>query len=214
MRPDPDHNPDLAAVLSARICHDLVSPVGAIVNGVDLIRELGSTGLDDEFGMISQSATRASSLLQFYRLAFGLAAADAEAVARMTLLEQVGAMIGSARIEIGWEGADGPPLSRPNARLLCQILLCARALTGMTGQVHVALPATGAFPMAVSVLGDGAADAGERLALLTGEIASGQVTPRSVEFALARGTIEAMGLDLTIDRQPGRITIRLEGAHA
>ena len=62
---------DLTSILVSRICHDLVSPVGAIVNGVDLVREIGGGDIEAELAMISQSSNRASALLQFYRIAFG-----------------------------------------------------------------------------------------------------------------------------------------------
>jgi histidine phosphotransferase ChpT len=82
---------DLAALLCSRVCHDLISPVGAIVNGVEVLEE----DKDEEtrnfaLELIKKSARQASARLQFCRLAFGAAGSagaqietgDAEAVAR------------------------------------------------------------------------------------------------------------------------------------
>ena len=69
---------ELSAILVSRICHDLVSPVGAVVNGIDLIRDIGTGNVDAELQMVAQSANRASALLQFYRVAFGATGEDAE----------------------------------------------------------------------------------------------------------------------------------------
>ncbi len=82
---------DLAALLSSRVCHDLISPVGAIVNGVEVLEddqdeETRTFALD----LIKKSAGQASARLQFCRLAFGasgsagaqLDTGDAETVAR------------------------------------------------------------------------------------------------------------------------------------
>jgi histidine phosphotransferase ChpT len=82
---------DLAALLCSRVCHDLISPVGAIVNGLEVLDE----AKDEEtkifaMDLIKKSARQASAKLQFCRLAFGAAGSagaqidlgDAEKVAR------------------------------------------------------------------------------------------------------------------------------------
>src|SRR5437764_14080749 len=82
---------DLAALLCSRLCHDLISPVGAIINGLEVMEE----DKDEEtkifaLELIKRSATQASAKLQFCRLAFGAAGSagaqietgDAEKAAR------------------------------------------------------------------------------------------------------------------------------------
>jgi histidine phosphotransferase ChpT len=82
---------DLAALLCSRVCHDLISPVGAIVNGIEVMEE----DKDEEtkafaLELIKKSAIQASAKLQFCRLAFGAAGSagaqidlgDAEKAAR------------------------------------------------------------------------------------------------------------------------------------
>src|SRR5205085_12356618 len=71
---------DLAALLCSRVCHDLISPTGAIVNGLEVLEENG----DEEtktfaLELIKKSAKTASARLQFCRIAFGAAgSADAQ----------------------------------------------------------------------------------------------------------------------------------------
>ena len=82
---------DLAALLCSRVCHDLISPVGAIVNGLEVLAE----EKDEEtktfaLDLIKRSAGTASAKLQFCRLAFGAAGSagaqidlgDAETISR------------------------------------------------------------------------------------------------------------------------------------
>jgi histidine phosphotransferase ChpT len=82
---------DLAALLCSRVCHDLISPVGAIVNGLEVLEE----AKDEEtktfaLELITKSANTASAKLQFCRIAFGAAGSagsqidlgDAQTVAR------------------------------------------------------------------------------------------------------------------------------------
>ncbi len=92
--PSPASAPDaleLAALLCSRVCHDLISPVGAIVNGLEVLDD-NPKPEDREFALdlIRKSAKTASARLQFCRLAFGAAGSagaqidlgDAEAMAR------------------------------------------------------------------------------------------------------------------------------------
>ncbi len=92
--PSPGSAPDsleLAALLCSRVCHDLISPVGAIVNGLEVLDDNPKPD-DREFALdlIRKSAKTASARLQFCRLAFGAAGSagaqidlgDAEAMAR------------------------------------------------------------------------------------------------------------------------------------
>src|SRR5215471_4857675 len=65
---------DLAALLCSRVCHDLISPSGAIVNGLEVLEE----SKDEEtrsfaLELIKKSAKTASARLQFCRIAFGAA---------------------------------------------------------------------------------------------------------------------------------------------
>jgi len=83
---------DLAALLCSRVCHDLISPAGAIVNGLEVLEDAGSDAETKEFALdlIKKSARTASARLQFCRLAFGAAGSagaqidlgDAETMAR------------------------------------------------------------------------------------------------------------------------------------
>ena len=62
---------DLAALLCSRVCHDIISPVGAINNGLELLDEGGAD--EDAMKLIRTSARNASARLQFARIAFGAA---------------------------------------------------------------------------------------------------------------------------------------------
>jgi histidine phosphotransferase ChpT len=66
---------DLAALLCSRVCHDLISPAGAIVNGLEVLEDKGSDEETKTFALdlIKKSAKTASARLQFCRLAFGAA---------------------------------------------------------------------------------------------------------------------------------------------
>src|ERR1700730_8293412 len=58
-------------LLAARLCHELISPVGAIANGVELLGEDDPEFVRDAMALIGQSARKAGQRLQFYRFAYG-----------------------------------------------------------------------------------------------------------------------------------------------
>ncbi|WP_169559797.1 histidine phosphotransferase family protein [Sneathiella chinensis] len=60
--------------MSSKLCHDVIGPVGAVNNGVELLQDEGSADMRDQaIDLVSQSAGEAAARLQFFRLAFGLA---------------------------------------------------------------------------------------------------------------------------------------------
>ena len=128
---------DLAALLCSRVCHDIISPVGAIINGLEVLDEDNSEEMRDfAFGLIRRSAGQASAKLQFARLAFGAAGsagaeidlADAEKVAR-------GYMQGE-KAEFAWES---PRVLMPKnlVKLLLNLILLAAAAIPRGGSIRV-----------------------------------------------------------------------------
>ena len=87
---------DLAALLCSRVCHDVISPVGAIVNGLEVLEDENDPEMKEfALDLIRKSARQASARLQYARLAFGAAGSagamidlgDAGNVARQALPE-------------------------------------------------------------------------------------------------------------------------------
>lgn len=93
MRPS---NLNLAALIGSRICHDLISPIGAINNGLEL---LGMTAPTEgpEFELISQSVGNASARIRFFRIAYG--AASVQLVGRAEIVSILADVMGGA----GWK---------------------------------------------------------------------------------------------------------------
>src|SRR5271169_7030550 len=97
---------DLAALLCSRVCHDVISPVGAIVNGLEVLEDEDDPAMREvAIELIKKSAHSASARLQFCRLAFGAAGSagasidtgDAESVAR--------GLLASEKTSLEWKAA-------------------------------------------------------------------------------------------------------------
>lgn len=198
---------DLAAILAARICHDLVSPVGAVVNGVELMREVNGAGIADELDLVDQSATRASRLLTFYRLAFGRAqAAEGGGISRSQFRDRVQPVLQAPRLRIDWQALDGPALEPASARLIGLMGLCARASVGVSGVIGIGLDPNGDLPVSVLISGDHAA-LGPQHRLWLGGARTPLPDPRQIEFMLLPAAAAGLGLQLEIDSAPGRVTL-------
>ncbi len=128
---------DLAALLCSRVCHDVISPVGAIVNGLEVL-----DGEEDEemrtvaMELIKKSAMSASARLQFCRLAFGAAGSfgalidtgDAEKVARD--------IFANGRTDLQWN-CGRRMASRASVKLLLNLCLIAASAVPRGGVIAV-----------------------------------------------------------------------------
>ncbi len=66
----------LLELLSSKICHDLISPVGAINNGIELVEDIGGSVVNEAMKLISSSAQQAAKRLRLFRMAYGKAGAE------------------------------------------------------------------------------------------------------------------------------------------
>lgn len=165
---------DLGALLCSRVCHDVISPVGAIVNGLEVLEDEGAADMRDvALDLIAKSARQASARLQFTRLAFGAAGS---AGARLDLgdAEQVvRPVIEDGRTRVEWT-LPRELLPKNRVKLLLNLVLLAVATIPRGGTIKVSgtgegdamgfvLTSTGTsarIPGAVEALAAGAAPEG------------------------------------------------------
>ncbi|WP_039723748.1 MAG: histidine phosphotransferase family protein [Roseitalea porphyridii] len=115
---------DLAALLCSRVCHDIISPVGAINNGLELLEDGGAD--EDAMDLIRTSAVNASARLQFARIAFGAAGSagveidlgDAQVVATSFMRGE--------KADFTWDG-ERAFLPKNQVKLLLNLILVANA---------------------------------------------------------------------------------------
>ncbi len=128
---------NLAALMCARICHDLVGPVGALENGLYLLSDEDSADMhDDAIGLIKVGAEQASAKLKFLRIAFG-AGGSAPAVIASAELERLSrGVYPDGKIVLDWQLAtDG--LGTSGARTLLNLVMLAVQTIPLGGTVVV-----------------------------------------------------------------------------
>lgn len=129
--------PDLAALLCSRVCHDIISPVGAINNGLELLDEGGAD--DDAMELIRSSALNASVRLKFARLAFGASGSIGASIdtgeAEKVVIDFVGA---DRKTEVTWSGPRAI-IPKNKVKLLLNLFLVAYAAIPRGGTIDVVL---------------------------------------------------------------------------
>ena len=145
---------DLAALLSSRICHDVISPVGAIVNGLEVLEgeedaEMRSVAMD----LIKKSAISASARLQFCRLAFGAAGSLGASVDTGDAENVVRGLFANDRTTLRWN-AQRRLAPKNVVKLLLNLCLIAASAAPRGGIITVDLEGEGeAMAMKVEARG-------------------------------------------------------------
>ena len=194
-------------LLNARLCHELVSPVGAINNGVELLGEEDPDFVRDAIQLIGQSARKASQRLQFYRFAYGTtvsAGGGAPPSGRdlsLGLFEETKVrcdwLAGAATLPTDWQ------------RLACNMLVLGGETLPRGGSVVVRPLRAGASGIEVVAEGEAVNVTPEMRAALEPAVAVDQLTSRTIQAYFAARLAGQLGAMLAlIEAEPQRALLR------
>ena len=128
----------LASLIGSRICHDLISPIGAVTNGLELL-ELSGVPKGPEVDLVNQSAQSAAARIRYYRLAFGdCGQLDSDHVVKSA--EIVGILSNvfiGGRMNVAWHVEQDRSRAEVKAALLA--IMCAEAALGSGGSIDISL---------------------------------------------------------------------------
>lgn len=126
---------DNAALLASRICHDLISPLGAINNGLEL---LAMSGLGDtpELNLIEESIQSANARIKFFRVALG-ASSGSQIMARAEIMKLLAGCYGGGRMKTRWDAASDP--TRTDAKIGFLAIMCMETALPNGGEVIVSM---------------------------------------------------------------------------
>lgn len=127
---------DLGALLCSRICHDIISPVGAINNGLELLEEGGAD--EDAMALIAASARNASARLQFARIAFGAAGSAGVQIDTGDAQNVATAYMANEKPEFTWTGARAF-LPKNQVKLLLNMILIGITAIPRGGNLDVVM---------------------------------------------------------------------------
>jgi len=117
---------DLASLLCSRLCHDLMSPVGALNNGIELLADEQDPEMREKcLELLAESARASANKLKFFRLAFGAGGGFGESIdTREAQMALQGLFGPERRIELGWMVADAK-LPKGAVKLLLNLAMIA-----------------------------------------------------------------------------------------
>ncbi len=198
---------DLAALIASRICHDVISPVGAINNGLEVLDDESDDDMRKiAMELVKKSAKQASAKLQFCRLAFGAAGSagaeidtgDAESVAR--------GFIEGDKISLTWE-APRQLLPKNRVKLLLNLVMIAANAIPRGGKVAFSLQVEPAGPtFTIEAVGLNARISQPVQDLLQG-LAAGPVDSHAIQPYYAGLVAKAAGMALDVQSNNDQIRI-------
>jgi histidine phosphotransferase ChpT len=198
---------DFAALLVSRVCHDLVSPVGAVVNGLEVLEDERDAAMRaDALKLVASSAALASARLKFARLAFGAAGSTGAELDLSEVGRIVQGLVKGSKVEVEWNAAD---VNWPKdwAKLLMNATLLAADSLPRGGRIKVETstgPSTPSF--AVRATGQGARILEDAERAVRGE-PTGPLDGRSIQPYLTHKLAQSLNAGLTVVGREGAIDL-------
>lgn len=200
---------DLAALLCSRVCHDVISPVGAIANGLEVLEDE-----DDEemkkmaMELVRRSARQASAKLQFCRIAFGAAGSAGASLDLGEAGDTAKAFVGEEKVKLDWQ-APRVTLAKAEVKLLLNMMLLGMSAVPRGGMVSVALES--GDPV-VRATGDAARMPDKVAQLLRGDFNAAELDARLVQPYYTRRLAEQSGFELKFESEGNKVTLKARRA--
>ncbi|MBA4042659.1 MAG: histidine phosphotransferase [Sphingobium sp.] len=191
---------DFASLLCSRLCHDLLSPVGALNNGLELLADETDPEMRQRcLELLSESARASANKLKFFRLAFGAAGGFGETVDAREARAAIEGLFGdNNRLTIGWLVEDGV-LPKPAVKVMLNLALIAGDALVRGGQLDIGAESRGDI-VEIVVRGEGprvVLDTELRTAL-AGSADDAVITPRAAAAYLVHALVADNGGTLQV----------------
>ncbi|QAY95770.1 histidine phosphotransferase [Methylovirgula ligni] len=199
---------DLAALLCSRVCHDVISPVGAIVNGLEMLDEekdpeMRGFALD----LVKKSAHTASARLQFCRLAFGAAGSAGAAIDTGDAEKVTRGLLEDDRTKLAWN-VPRVLMAKDKVKLILNLCLIAAAAIPRGGVIAVNVDTSEPTPrIDVEATGINARLASHVPHLLAGTPENNQVDAHGIQAFYAGLIARAAELTLTVEATTEKVRI-------
>jgi len=199
---------DLASLLCSRVCHDAVGPVGAIVNGLELLDEDDSKDtMEMALDLIRKSARQASARLQFARIAFGAAGSAGSAVDLGYAQQLTEQFMQDEKVSLSW---NTPRLyvEKNRVKLLMNLVVIALASIPIGGTIEVKMDGDAENPVfTLEARGPKPRLAPHLIDLLAGKSETGTVDAHGFQVFYTGEIARASGMDLSVTLDEGVVRL-------
>ncbi len=186
---------DFASLLCSRLCHDLLSPVGAMNNGLELMADENDPEMREQvMGLLADSASSTANKLKFFRLAFGAAGGfDSEIDANEAKTAIEGLFCSTGKVQLQW-AVTPPTLAKPAIKVLLNLALIAGDALVRGGVLEVGAELqNGITEMAVKADGPRVILDPEIRKALLGDVPDHEIAPRGAAAWLAQQLVRKHG---------------------
>lgn len=184
---------DITALLGSRICHDLISPLGAISNGVELL-EMTGLEMGPELELISQSVSNANARIRFFRVAFGAAAPD-QMIGANEIRSILADQTKTGRLRIDWQVSSD--MERLQVKMVFLLLMCLETSMPWGGQITITHDGS---LWSLAGTSDRMKEVPELWDILSRPPEETDIGAADVHFLLLAHLLDAAGRNLTLDR--------------
>lgn len=198
-------------LLSSHLCHELVNPLGAVNNGIELLLDVGDDMRDEAMGLIESSAQRTAKRLQFYRMAYGTAG--------MTALDEMikvrdltNDLLGEGRLSLNWPDEERNPQLQPGwGRMLMNMAAAAAETLPRGGALTSGLDDSGADSLLyVEARGDPARLEESTRAVFFEDVPMDSLTPRNIHSYFTVKLAIDLGVRIEVDEgEEGRVRLEV-----
>lgn len=190
----------VAELLASRLCHDLVGPIGAVNNGMELLADEAFDMAQEAVQLTGKSAEQAATALQFFRLAYGMAG-NRQGSDLAPLRDLASRYLEHTKAELDWP-AEPAPDGTPEAcgKLLLNLIELAGSALPRGGTIGVSLSrGASGIDAEVKAVGADARLRDEDQAALADEVDMEELTPRNVHGYFTRLLARRLGGDLRVE---------------
>jgi histidine phosphotransferase ChpT len=189
---------DLASLLCSRVCHDVISPVGAIVNGIELYDSGDAAMKEFSIDLVRKSSRQASARLQFARIAFGAAGSAGAMIDTGDAGQVATAFFSDEKIALVWE-IPRALLPKNQVKLLLNLVMVATHAIPRGGQIKATgtvVGEDGAFT--ITAQGINARMPPHAEDLLAGRAPNGVIDAHAIQPYYAGQIARAAGMQVTM----------------
>ncbi|OSQ39655.1 histidine phosphotransferase family protein [Thalassospira mesophila] len=190
----------LIELISSRICHDLVGPVGAVNAGAELMDEAGGTD-DEALALMRRSGQEAQRRLQLFRLAYGRAGNSVDASTMHKTITQ--AYEADGKVSLDW--ADYRTIDAVTGRIVLNMIMMAREALPFGGDISVQCDS--GQEIRVIAQGKRAAIRPEIEKVLSGPVDPNDLDPRNIQGFFARNLAERLGKGVRVEAKENSVTL-------
>lgn len=204
---------ELAALLCSKLCHDVISPVGAIANGFEVLEDEDDEAMREmALDLIRTNANKASSRLQFARLAFGAMGAAGDRFPLDEARKLTQGLYEGEKVQVVW-APTADALLKDQVKLLVNLVLIAAQAIPRGGEIVVEVtPDSDSASIRLVSTGTNAVIPKTAYAIFGGNVPDGRVDAHSIQPYYAARLARSVGMDVSFRALDGSVELLAQRA--